>query len=137
MRKSGLGLSLLEVVFASFLFAGLVTILSVIWVLHARAQQQTGLLLVAADLADLEMTRALSQGYHGVSDSTGSYTQTWEVRGQQINHVFATQVEVSALEENGVPVNMKLVRVTIRYGSATSPSEQKTHTLEGMLTDDN
>lgn len=138
MRKRwGSGLSLLEVIFASFIFSGLVTVLSSMWIMHARSQRQTGLVLVAADLAELEMTRSLGMGYHGVTPSTGSYTQSWEVRGQMIDHVFTTQVEVTPLEDQGGdPVPSKLISVTVTCDDESDIPPQKL-SLSGVITDEN
>lgn len=135
-RREG-GLSLLELIFAAFIFAGLVTLLSGIWVLHARAQRQTGLLLVAGDLADLEMNRALGQGFHDVTPFTGSYSQTWEANGQTIEHVFATNVEVFDLLNSSSPLPMKLVRVTVTYEDPQSNAGKKSFSVDSVLANEN
>lgn len=128
-------MTLLEVIFASFIFSGMVTALSGIWVMHARAQMQSGLVLVAADLADLEMSRALAAGFHGATSSSATFTQTWEVRGQVIAHRFTSSVEVLELTDaNNQPSPMKLVRVAVAYGD--DPESQQRFTLESVLSDD-
>lgn len=128
------GLTLLEIIFASFIFSGLVTVLGSIWVMHARAQAQTGQLLVAGDLADLEMSQALAMGYHSVAPSTGSYTQVWEAYGQQVEHVFGSEVQVIQLENSsGTPIPMKLVRVTVTYPQG---EHQKSFSIDSVIADE-
>lgn len=131
------GLSLLEIIFASFIFASLVTLLSGIWVLHARAQRQTGLMLVASDLADLEMNRALAAGYHDLKGSTGQYSQTWETNGQTIDHNFISEVEVFEIDEVDSNLQMKLVRVTVAYEEAGSQKGKKSLTLDSVIANEN
>lgn len=131
------GLSLLEVVFAAFIFSSLVTMLSGIWVYHARAQRQTGLLLVASDLADLEMNRALALGYHDLTESSGDYEQVWETNGQLVTHRFQSQVEVQELlNDAGVPLNMKLVRVTLTYEAADTNAPKKSLVIDSVVSNE-
>ncbi len=132
------GLSLLEVVFAAFIFSSLVTMLSGMWVYHARAQRQTGLLLVASDLADMEMNRALALGFHDLSDSSEEYEQTWETNGQLIVHKFQSQIQVQQLQGNdGITNNLKLVRVTITYEEPDSTFEKKSLTVDSLVANEN
>jgi type II secretory pathway pseudopilin PulG len=131
-----LALTLLEVIIAAFIFSGLVTVLSSLWVMHARAQRQSGMMLVAADLADLQMSRALAQGYNSVVPSSDSFTQTWVVRGQTIDHVFSASVEVEPiLDDDGNPMGMKLIVVNVTFGDGTD--QPKTFRLESVLADEN
>lgn len=133
VKHQARGLSLLEIVFASFIFASLVTLLSGIWVLHARAQRQTGLMLVAGDLADLEMNRALATGYHDIQASTGSYSQTWETNGQVVTHEFTSQVSVFEIDETDSALQMRLVRVTVTYEEAGTQRGKHSLTLDSVL----
>jgi Tfp pilus assembly protein PilV len=129
------GLTVLEVVIAAFIFSGLITVLSSLWVMHARVQRQTGMMLVAADLADLQMSRAMSQGYHAVTPSSGTFEQTWTVRGDSVKHVFTSTVEVVELvDEDANPLNMKAVTVVVTYGEGTD--QPRSYRLESVLTDD-
>ena len=129
------GVTLLEIVFASFIFAGLVTVLSGIWVMHARAQRQTGQYLVAADLADMEMSRALAQGYNDIVPSGNTYIQKWTVRGQVIEHVFTCKVDVILLEtESAEDVPMKQIRVTVSYPEGES--DKKSYVIESVIGND-
>lgn len=118
-------MTLLEILLAGVLFAIITTTLSAVWVLHARAQQKTGQLLVAADLADNEMNRVLGLGYHAVTSSLGTFSQVWEVRGQRIRHDFEVQTVVVPI----TLIDVKFIRVVVRYsdGSPTDkPSEYVT-----------
>ena len=93
------GFTLLEVIIASLLFASLITVLTVTWTLHSRAQIKTMNRRVAADLAELEMERTLGLGYHDAVSATGSFEQIWEVRGQTVTHTYDTEIEVSLYVE--------------------------------------
>lgn len=127
---------MLEVVFAAFIFSSLVTMLSGIWVYHARAQRQTGLLLVASDLADMEMNRALALGYHNLTESSGDYEQIWETNGQTIVHKFQSHVQVQELLDGGVPINMKLVRVTLTYEAPDTKAPKKSLTIDSVVSNE-
>lgn len=111
------------------------TVLGGVWVLHARAQAQSSHLLVAADLADLEMNRALAQGFHDVSSSSGSFVQTWEMRGQQIEQHFDSKVEVFELLVPNEPLRLKLVQVVVSFKDSAS-KEDRTFRLESIITDE-
>ena len=129
------GVTLLEIVFASFIFSGLVTVLSGMWVMHARAQRQTGQYLVAADLADLEMSRALGQGYYDIVPSSATYTQEWTVRGQTVKHVYTSKVDVILLEkESSEDLAMKQIRVTVSYPDGATA--KKSFVIESVIGDD-
>lgn len=134
MKGHQSGLSLLEVVFAAFIFSTLITLLSGIWVFHARAQRQTGLTLVAADLADLEMNRALARAYHDQANSETSYSQTWQLDGQEITHKFDSFVQVEQMETpEGVAMPMKHVRVTVFYEDPESDRGRKSIVLNSVV----
>lgn len=135
MKQGSLGFTLLEVVIASFLFSGIITVLGGVWVLHARAQAQSSHLLVAADLADLEMNRALAQGFHDVTSSSGQYVQTWEIRGQQIEQDFQSKVDVIDLLVPDEPLRLKLVQVVVSFKDGAS-REPRTFSLESIITDE-
>jgi hypothetical protein len=101
---------------AAILFAVMTTTLSAVWVLHARVQQKTGQLLVAADLADNEMSRVLSLGYHAIGPSTNTYSQTWMVRDQVIRHDFVAQTVVVPITF----IQVKFIRVVVRYEDSST-----------------
>ncbi len=127
---------MLEVVLASLLFATLVTLLSSIWVVHARAQSKAAHLLVAADLADLEMERAIDAGFYGVTPSTGSYTQIWKVRGEEIPYRFNTEVKVTPLTKNADPsLAAKRVVVKVSYSDGIPNTPPRTFTVESVIVD--
>ena len=130
------GVTLLEVIFAAFIFAGLVTTLSAIWAIQARSQKQTGMALVAADLADLAMNRALAQGYYGVTAGSSDITQEWEVSGQPVENHFTTTTEViDLLDDSGTPnQGMKLVRITVEYEDQNQ--HRRTYSVDSLMADE-
>jgi hypothetical protein len=134
VKKRQTALTLLEVVIASFLFSGMVTVLGGVWVLHARAQQQSSHYLVAADLADQEMSRALALGFNGLAPSDGDFVQVWELEGRTIEQTFQSEVRVFLLEIPDQPTALKLVKVTVSYPD--QKGELKKFTLESIVTDE-
>lgn len=130
------GVTLLEVIFAAFIFAGLVTALSAMWVIHAQSQKQTGMVLVAADLAELAMNRALAQGYHGVTPGSSDITQEWEIDGQPVSNRFTTNTEVFDLTNGTGPANqgMKLIRVTVGYQDQNQ--HRRTYSVDSLMADE-
>lgn len=117
------------------MFSTLVTVLGGVWVLHARAQNKSSHLLVAADLADQEMSRTLDQGFHDLTPSSAEYTQVWELDGRVIEQEFETQVEVFTMEVSGQPAGLKLVRVTVKYGGSEN-EDPKTFSVDGIVTNE-
>ena len=103
--------------------------LSAIWVLHARTQQKTGQLLVAADLADSEMSRVLTLGYSAVTPSTTSFEQVWEVRGQIIKHAFNCEVEVQSFPL----LQLKFIRVIVEYSDGSPTAEPGRYAVDSFL----
>lgn len=136
------GFSLLEIVIATFIFLLMVTTLSSMFAVHARAQMRSGNLLVAADLADLEMERTLALGYHDAHATTGTYTQTWEVRGVPVTHTYTTRVNITVIIDPTIPVGggylpgFKVVEVTVEYDDANGSDQKKTHTIKSYMADD-
>lgn len=100
--------------------------------MHAKAQRQTGQLIVAADLADQEMDLALAQGFNDIADSSASFSQTWQVKGQAITYHFQSQTTVAVIEENGNPRPLKLITITVSYPEG---SESKNYVLRSMIGD--
>lgn len=142
MRVAKRGFSLLEIIIAAFIFLTMVTTLTSMWSLHSQAQMRSANLLVAADLADLEMERTLALGYHNAVAANGSYSQTWEVRGQPITHTFDTQVDVDVRIDPNVPIGgvylpgFKVVEVTVLYDDFNPTGQKKSHVIRSYIVDD-
>ena len=63
-RRSGL--TLLEVVFAMFLFATLVPLFVGIWIKHHRAVEKSAGVIAATNICQLILEQAMEAGYDGV-----------------------------------------------------------------------
>jgi hypothetical protein len=114
---------------AAMLFAIMATTLSSVWVLHARTQQKTGQLLVAADLADNEMSRVLSLGYHAIGPSSTTYAQTWTVRDQVIEHEFQCQTIVVPITF----IQVKFIRVLVRYSDGSPDGQPAEYVVDSFV----
>lgn len=110
------GFSLLEVILAAIVFSFLSTALAAIWVAHARAQQKSANLLMAADLADQAMLTCQAQGFYGLDNSENTITQTWLSQGQTITQTFTIDLDIfNIIAPPGQPVQSRLAVVTVSY----------------------
>ncbi len=109
-----------------------VSCLTSVWVMHARAQMKVGQMLVAADLADAEMDRVLAEDYFAVQSSEGSFEQVWEIRGETIVNRYDVEVRVIAFIFLGHDFGVKFIRVDVHYDLADGTDKKAIYRLDTM-----
>ena len=141
-RRSGL--TLLEVVFAMFLFATLVPLFVGIWIKHHRAVEKSAGVIAATNICQLILEQAMEAGYDGVDGMAATTladrtltlrtTITDDVTGTSSTHssdksfVWSLTVDTPTTEPS-LRTGEKLITVEIEWEERGKPPTKRAATL--------